>query len=182
MALEAWQSGPLAGVSPLLMPAAHAVVQARADIAEHAAGLRVEGLWLEPHGAASCGFHLRHISGSIDRLLTYAKGQTLTAEQFQFLKSEREPGEPPEEAESLIAAAAAQVDEMMRLIRATPDESLFEERFVGRARLKTNVFGLLFHTAEHTQRHTGQLITTAKIVRGLGAALGEKNWREDGGA
>jgi uncharacterized damage-inducible protein DinB len=167
VALEAWQSGPLEGVSPLLMPAAHAVVQAKVDIAEHAAGLEVEELWLEPHGAASCGFHLRHLAGSIDRLLTYAKGEALTGEQFRFLKSEREPGEPPEEADSLVAAAAARIDEMMSLIRATPDDTLFDERFVGRARLKTNVFGLLFHTAEHTQRHTGQLITTAKIVLGM---------------
>jgi hypothetical protein len=39
---------------------------------------------------------------------------------------------------------------------------------VGRARLPSTVFGLLFHVAEHTQRHAGQAITTAKIVRGLG--------------
>lgn len=182
MALEAWQSGPLDGVSRLLMPAAHAVVQAQADIAAHAAGLRAEELWLEPHGAASCGFHLRHLAGSIDRLLTYAKGQTLTDEQFQFLRSEREPGEPPAEAPALVALAAAQIDEMISLIRATPDESLFEERFVGRARLKTNVFGLLFHTAEHTQRHTGQLITTAKIVRAVCGSQDARSRREDGGA
>lgn len=173
MALEAWQSGPLEGISRLLMPAAHAVVQAQSDIAAHAAGLRVEELWLEPHGAASCGFHLRHLAGSIDRLLTYAKGEALTGEQFRFLKSEREPGVPPADAAALVAAAAAQIDEMLSLLRATPDNVLFEERFVGRARLKTNVFGLLFHTAEHTQRHTGQLITTAKIVRGMCAREGK---------
>jgi hypothetical protein len=167
MALEAWQAGPLDGVSRLLMPAAHAVAQAAADITAHAAGLTVEELWLEPHSAASCGFHLRHIAGSMDRLLTYAQGRTLTDGQFQFLRAEREPGEPPAEAAALIAAAAARIDQMLILLRATPGDALFEERFVGRARLKTNVFGLLFHTAEHTQRHTGQLITTAKIVRGM---------------
>ncbi|MEP7341561.1 MAG: DinB family protein, partial [Acidobacteriota bacterium] len=53
------------------------------------------------------------------------------------------------------------------VIRATPDELLFEVRTVGRAQLPTNVFGLLFHIAEHTQRHTGSIIAMAKIVRGL---------------
>jgi hypothetical protein len=175
MPLEAWQSGPIAGVSRLLMPAAHAVVQAKADLEMHAAGLTTEGLWLELHGAASCGFHLRHIAGSLDRLLTYARGGTLSDEQFQFLRTERVPGEPPEDAEMLVAAAGARIDEMMELIRATPDERLFEPRYVGRARLETNVFGLLFHTAEHTMRHAGQFITTAKIVRNISATNGGTN-------
>lgn len=165
MPLEAWQSGPIEGVSRILMPAAHAIVQSKADISEHAAGLTIEELWTEPYGAASVGFHLRHVAGSIDRLLTYTKGEALTEGQFRFLKSERLANELPNDAQSLIDAAAASIDEMVRVIRATPEESLFEDRYVGRARLKTNVFGLLFHIAEHTQRHTGQIITTAKIVR-----------------
>jgi hypothetical protein len=32
------------------------------------------------------------------------------------------------------------------------------------------VLGLLFHAAEHTSRHVGQLITTLKVVRGSGSA------------
>lgn len=175
MALEAWQSGPMAGVSRLLMPTAHAIVQAKADVETHAAGLTAEELWFEPHGAASCGFHLRHIAGSIDRLLTYARGESLSDRQFQFLKAERVPGEPPDAAAKLVAAAGARIDAMMALIRATPDETLFVPRFVGRARLETNVFGLLFHIAEHTMRHTGQFITTAKIVRNILATNGGTN-------
>ena len=52
-------------------------------------------------------------------------------------------------------------------LAATPPESLGDERLVGRAALPSTVRGLLFHGAEHTQRHVGQVITTAKIVRGL---------------
>jgi len=163
---EPWLCGPLAGVSPLSMPAAHALTQARADLETHASALSVAQVWSEPGGAPAVGFHLRHIAGSIDRLLSYALGRNLTDDQFRFLAAERIPGEPPPLAEQLIAAAQAQIDEALRVIRSTPDESLFDPRAVGRAQLPTNVFGLFFHLAEHTQRHTGQLIATARIVRG----------------
>jgi hypothetical protein len=130
-------------------------------------GSRLSKIWLEPGGAPSVGFHLRHIAGSIDRLLTYTAGHDLTDDQFESLARERVPGTPPAEVKDLITAAQSQVDRAIDIIRATPDESLFEPRSVGRSRLPTNVFGLLFHLAEHTQRHTGQLIATATIVRGL---------------
>jgi uncharacterized damage-inducible protein DinB len=164
---EPWLCGPLPGVSQLTMPAAHALAQSRADIEMHAARLSTEQVWTEPGGAPSLGFHLRHIAGSIDRLLTYAAGGNLTDEQFRFLAEERIAGTPPTEVTQLIAAAQSKIDETMSVIRATPDELLFEARAVGRAQLPTNVFGLLFHIAEHTQRHTGQIISTAGIVRGL---------------
>jgi hypothetical protein len=137
------------------MPAAHALTQSRADLEMHAARLSIEQVWTELGGVPSVGFHLRHIAGSIDRLLTYTAGGNLTGEQFRFLAEERIPGAPPTEVTQLIA------------IRATPEEILFEARVVGRAQLPTNVSGLLFHIAEHTQRHTGQVIATSGIVRGL---------------
>ncbi|MBO0727247.1 MAG: DinB family protein [Blastocatellia bacterium] len=165
--LEPWLRGPLPGISRLTMPAAHALAQSRADIAMRAAGLSIEQVWMEPGGGPSVGFHLRHIAGSIDRLLTYAAGGNLTDDQFHFLSEERIAGTPPTEATQLIAAAQSEIDEALNVIRATPDEILFEARAVGRAKLPTSVFGLLFHIAEHTQRHTGQLIATARIVRGL---------------
>jgi uncharacterized damage-inducible protein DinB len=164
---EPWLCGPLPGVSQLTMPAAHALAQSRADIETHAARLSTEQVWTEPGGAPSLGFHLRHIAGSIDRLLTYATGGNLTDEQFRFLAEERIAGTPPTEVTQLIAAAQSKIDETLSVIRATPDDLLFETRAVGRAQLLTNVFGLLFHIAEHTQRHTGQIISTAGIVRGL---------------
>jgi uncharacterized damage-inducible protein DinB len=165
MPTEPWLSGPVAGVSPLLMPAAHALLQANNDIVQYAAELTIEQLWREPNGLPSVGFHLRHIDGSSDRLLSYTKGEALSDAQFAFLKSERAPGEPLPTAAELIAAVQARIAGLLDFIRATPDESLFAERLVGRAQLPTNVFGLLFHIAEHMQRHVGSLIVVAKIVR-----------------
>jgi uncharacterized damage-inducible protein DinB len=151
-----------------MMPAAHALIQSRADIEMRAASLSTEQVWTKPGGGTSVGFHLRHIAGSIDRLLTYTAGRNLNDEQFRFLSEERIAGTPPTDAAQLIAAAQSKIDEALSVIRATPDEFLFEARAVGRAKLPTNVFGLLFHIAEHTQRHTGQIIATARIVRGMG--------------
>jgi uncharacterized damage-inducible protein DinB len=164
---EPWLRGPLAGVSALTMPAAHALMQSRAEIEVHVATLSVAEVWSEPAGAPPVGFHLRHIAGSIDRLLAYTLGKQLTDEQFRFLATERIPGELPPTAGQLISSAQSKIDEALQVICSTPDARLFEPRAVGRAQLPTNVFGLLFHIAEHTQRHTGQLITTARIVRGI---------------
>jgi hypothetical protein len=82
---EAWLRGPLDGIDPVLMPAAHALVQAGEDLQQAASDLTVEQLWVTPGGAASPGFHLRHIAGSIDRLLTYARGEQLNEAQRQAI-------------------------------------------------------------------------------------------------
>jgi uncharacterized damage-inducible protein DinB len=150
------------------MPAAHALVQAREDLELAASELTVEQLWLKPGSAAPLGFHLRHIAGSIDRLLTYARGAQLSEIQRQAIPLEGQPGDPPAKAVTLIRGAQAAIERALAAIRSTPKESLFEPRTIGRKALPTTVLGLLFHIAEHTQRHTGQVITTAKIVRGLG--------------
>jgi hypothetical protein len=80
------------------------------------------------------------------------------------LRAEGEPGTPPDGASILVARAQSAIDAAVEILRATPEDQLFEPRAVGRAGLPSNVFGLLFHCAEHTHRHTGQLVTTAKIV------------------
>jgi uncharacterized damage-inducible protein DinB len=149
----------------MLMPAAHCLLQCREEISAAAASLATEQLWARPGGAASVGFHLKHIVGSLDRLLTYARGAQLEREQLAALRAEGEPGSPPDDASTLIARAVAAIDSAVENLRAAPDAELFEPRVVGRAGLPSNVFGLLFHCAEHTHRHTGQLVTTAKIVK-----------------
>src|SRR5262249_34839662 len=111
---EPWLCGPLADVSVMTMPAAHALTQSRADLEVHAAGLTVEQIWSEPGGAPAVGFHLRHIAGSIDRLLAYTAGRSLTGDQFRALSSERIPGDPPPNAKWLVAAAQSQIDEALR--------------------------------------------------------------------
>jgi len=161
---EVWLRGPLPGVLPLLMPAAHCLMQCREELVT-AADLTTDQLWATPGGAASAGFHLRHIVGSLDRLLTYARGAQLDRDQLGYLRAEGEPGEPPDTAPTVVASAQAAIDSAIQVLRSTSDSDLLLARSVGRAALPSNVLGLLFHCAEHTHRHTGQLITTAKIVR-----------------
>jgi hypothetical protein len=162
---EAWLRGRLPDVAPHLMPAAHALVQAAEDLERVAAGLSTAELWDRPGGAASAGFHLAHVAGSLDRLLTYARGEALTAEQRAAAAAEARVADSGLEAGALVARAQAAIDQALAQIRATPSEAVLEPREVGRARLPSTVLGLLFHVAEHTQRHVGQLIATAKVAR-----------------
>lgn len=167
---EVWLRGPIPGVPPLLMPAAHALLGAAEDIEHAVAGLSAEELWARPGGAASVGFHVRHAGGSLGRLLTYARGEQLSDEERAAIPREGDPGDPPATAEELVRGLRAAVERALEQIRATSADTLLEPREVGRARLPSNVLGLVFHAAEHTQRHAGQVVSTAKIVRGLGAA------------
>ena len=111
------------------------------------------------------GFHVRHAAGSLDRLFTYARGEGLSEEQRAFLAAEGEPGSPPAEAAVLAQAFERQVDRALAQLRGTEEAALLEPRGVGRLQLPSTVLGLLFHAAEHTQRHVGQIVTTARIVQ-----------------
>jgi uncharacterized damage-inducible protein DinB len=160
---EVWLRGPLEHISPTLMPVAHALLQASEDI-EVASDLTSEQLWLKPGGAASVGFHLQHIVGSIDRLLTYAQGEQLSEGQLGFLRNE---SNPVGNAGELIAETKEAINKIVKVLRTTKDDILFEPRSVGRKNLPSTVIGLLYHIGEHTSRHAGQIITTTKIVKGL---------------
>jgi uncharacterized damage-inducible protein DinB len=162
---EAWLEGPLQGVDPYLMPIAQALVQVGRDV-ERLAGLAPATLWARPGGAASVGFHLRHVAGVLDRLLTYARGEPLVEEQMRALGAEGEPGDPPAPAETLVREARAAVDRALIQVRSTSREALLEPRGVGRRQLPSDVLGLLHHAAEHAVRHTGQALTTARIAGG----------------
>lgn len=165
---EVWMRGPVPGIPPLLQPVAHALLQALEDVQRTVSPLSPGELWARPGGAASVGFHVRHAAGSLDRLFIYARGEGLSAEQRAFLAAEGEPGSPPAEAATLAAAFEKQVDQALAQLRATPEATLLAPRGVGRLQLPSTVLGLLFHAAEHTQRHVGQIVTTARIVQGLG--------------
>ncbi len=166
---EPWLRGPVAGIPALLQPAAHALMMALEDVERAVAGLTADQLWARPGGAASAGFHLAHLSGSTDRLLTYARGAALTPEQLTALEAESglDTVRPP--LESLLALWRSTVERALEQIARIPDADLLLPRSVGRGRLPSNVLGLVFHAAEHAQRHAGQIVTTVKIVRG-GAA------------
>ena len=167
---EVWLRGPLPGIDGFLMPAAHALMQAREELASAVDGLSAEEVWRRPGNVAAIGFHLRHIAGATDRLLTYARGEMLTPEQMVVLRAEGEAGEPAAEVAELLAIAQSGIDAALARIAATPRETLLESREVGRKRLPTTVHGLLFHIAEHAQRHVGQVVTTAKLIRAETAA------------
>jgi uncharacterized damage-inducible protein DinB len=161
---EAWMRGPIEGIAPLLMPVAHALIQARDELERMASHIPPEHVWVTPGGAASIGFHVKHLGAALDRLFTYARGERLTDPQKEAFRSEAEPGVPPASLADLVRDAAAQIDRALDQLRRTADDQLLEYRGVGRAQLPSNVLGLLFHAAEHSTRHTGQLITTAKIL------------------
>ena len=163
---DVWLRGPVEGVPPLLMPAAHALLQAQEDLHAAAAALTPAELWQRPGGAAAIGFHLRHLSGSLRRLLAYAQGRKLTPGEVAGIPLEGEPGTPPATAAELLGVVDGAVEEGLAVLRGTGPEAILAPRTVGRAALPSNVLGLLFHAAEHTQRHTGQVIATAKVVRG----------------
>jgi uncharacterized damage-inducible protein DinB len=161
--------GPVDGVPALLQPVAHSLIFVREELHRVLPALAPAQLWTCPAGAASIGFHVRHVAGSLDRLFTYARGEALSEAQRAALKAEAEPGAPPADAASLLAAADAQIDLAMSQLRGTPAEALLERRGVGRLQLPSTVLGLLFHAAEHAQRHVGQVVTTARVVSSGGA-------------
>jgi len=145
---------------------AHALVQAMEDVRALTEDLDRQTLWTEPGGAASVGFHLRHMAGSLDRLLTYAKGEPLSDAQRASLEGEKEPS-PDVEAEALLGVVEDVVARALDQLRDTGEEELDSPRAVGRAGLPSSVRGLLHHAGEHTARHAGQVSTTVRVVRGL---------------
>ena len=162
---EVWLRGPITGIPPLLMPVAHALSQAREDVVRAAEGLSDDALWTRPGGAASAGFHMFHMAQSLDRLMTYARGETLTDSQRMALALEKS-GEIDAGADDLIELVTTSVERALRQLRCTSEGALTSERRIGRSLLPSTVLGVLFHAAEHTTRHAGQLITTVKVVTG----------------
>ena len=163
---EVWLRGALPDIPALLQPVAHSLLQSREELHATLPALSPDHIWATPGGAASIGFHARHAAGSLDRLFTYARGEQLTAAQKAWLAAEAQPDLRPQIIAGLLADFDQAVERALAQLRATDESTLTEARGVGRAQLPTTVGGLLFHAAEHTQRHMGQLMTTAKVVKG----------------
>ena len=156
--------GPIQGVDPLLAPLLFTFIQTREELELHTSGLTAEQVWMRPHGLAPLGFHLRHIAGSVDRLAAYLRGRPLSDPQREALEKEMEPGAGPAELLAAIDGIFRQVEGVVRGLDAA---RLTEWRGVGRKQLPATAIGLLVHIAEHTQRHLGQAIVMAKLVRAL---------------
>lgn len=158
---EPWLRGTLTDVPAVQRGVLHALELAGEDLERWTEDLNDSEIHAQPGGIAPVSFHLRHIARSMDRLLTYAEGAQLSAEQLAALKTELEPGGTKQE---LWAELRVQLDRSRKRIQAFSDQDLQQPRSVGKKQLPTSVGGLLVHVADHTQRHVGQAITTAKIV------------------
>ena len=163
---EVWLRGPLDGYHPMVTPVAHSLLQVRQDLARLQRTVTLDQLWARPGGAASIGFHVRHTAGALDRLLTYARGEALSAPQLLFLAGEEAPGDPPTPLSTLVIGVNAVIDRSLAQLRAIEPDRLLDPRQVGRSKLPSTVLGLLVHAAEHSTRHMGQAITTARILSG----------------
>jgi uncharacterized damage-inducible protein DinB len=166
--LEVWQRGPLPGFTPLLQPIAHALLQAREEVEVYMHDFPVALLWERPAGLASCGFHLQHLSGVLDRVFTYARSEGLNPEQFAQLEEEGKDATPGYTVNNLLERFSKQVDQALVQLKSTDAETLADYRGIGRAGLPSTVIGLLVHAAEHTMRHVGQLMVTAAVVKNQG--------------
>jgi uncharacterized damage-inducible protein DinB len=158
---EPWLRGTLTDVPPIQRAVLHALELAQEDLHRWCSSLNDEELNASPEGIAPVSFHLRHIARSMDRLLTYAEGRQLAPEQVALLKSELEAGTPRNELFIELRSALAVSAARIRSFAATQTN---EPRSVGKKAMPTTVAGLLVHVADHTQRHVGQAVTTAKLV------------------
>ena|ERR1700761_2787280 len=162
--MEFWLRGALPHIPALLQPVAHALLQAREEVGELMVGFPEVHLWDMPAGVASPGFHLQHLAGVLDRLFTYARGEVLSERQLEELFGEGKPMEGMDTIAGLLERFNQQIDRSLDQLRQTSGLTLTAQREVGRNKAPSTVGGLLFHAAEHTQRHVGQLLVTVRIL------------------
>jgi len=174
---EPWLSGSLSDVPAVPRAVLHALELAANDLRRWCGGLTDEEINTRPEGMAPVAFHVRHIARSLDRLLTYAEGRQISEEQLAVMGAELD-------AAAKVSEVFAELEESFQKsaarIRALAAENLEQARCVGRRKLPTTLGGLLVHCADHTQRHVGQAITTAKFVlaRRRGGGLAEESGKD----
>jgi uncharacterized damage-inducible protein DinB len=161
---EVWLRGPMNELPVLVQPVAFALLQACEEIETLMDDFPNELLWEKVAGMASPGFHLQHMAGVLDRMFTYANQKQLSQGQLQYLAEEGKPEEGITVAQ-LVNTFSLAVELSLRQLGRIDDGMLTEYRGVGRKNLPSTLMGLLTHAAEHTMRHTGQLLVTVKILR-----------------
>jgi uncharacterized damage-inducible protein DinB len=161
--VEPWLRGTWTDVDAVRRAVLHALELAVEDIARWCDGLNGEEIESCPLGLLSVGFQLRHIARSLDRLLTYAEGQQLSERQLKLLKTE----EVFIDREATLMEFAQAIEISTKRLLTFSEKTYEQPRKVGRKKLPTTVGGLLVHCADHTQRHVGQAVTTAKAVIAL---------------
>jgi hypothetical protein len=160
-ATEPWMRGTHGELDPVRRAVVHALELAEEDVARWCDELGDEAMFARPGGVPPVAFHLRHMARSLDRLLTYAEQEVLSESQLKALRTEMDAGAAAE----VLAEFRAGLRVAKERVKAIDPKSFGEARGIGRKRLPTTVVGLLIHCAEHTQRHVGQAVTTAKLVR-----------------
>lgn len=163
---EPWLRGTHSEVPAVGRAVLHALDLALDDLTKWTEGLTEEEVHAQPLGLPSVSFHLKHIARSIDRILSYAEGGQISAEQLAGLKSEQSGDGTLAELLAEVEASLSNAAERVRVL-ATADFNTF--RGVGRKQLPTSIGGALIHVADHTQRHVGQVVTTAKVIMALRA-------------
>lgn len=161
---EVWLRGQLPGIPALVQPVAHALLQAQEEIHEMMQGFPDPLLWQRPAGVASVGFHLQHLTGVLDRLFTYAGNQQLSTQQLEYLKTEGVAADNIN-VSLLLERLDEQMEASLEKLKNIDPATLTDFRGVGRKQLPSTVLGLLFHAAEHTMRHTGQLLVTVRVLK-----------------
>lgn len=160
---EVWLRGPVADVPDALQPVAHALLQAREEIHSFMNKFPDALVWKKPAGLASPAFHLQHIVGVLDRLFGYADNLPLNHSQLKYLSEEGLEQEGITVA-SLLQSLDRQIDSSLQHLKEADPATLADARSVGRKQLPSTRLGLLFHAAEHTMRHTGQLLVTTRVL------------------
>ena len=162
--VEPWLSGTHTEVPAIGRAVLHAFDLALDDLTKWTEGLTDAEVHLEPLGLTSISFHLKHIARSTDRLLTYAEGGQISTEQLALLKMEKGGDETLAELLAEVETSFSNAADRVGVL-ATADFATF--RGVGRKQLPTSIGGAMVHVADHTQRHVGQVVTTAKVLRAM---------------
>ncbi|MGA2559202.1 MAG: DinB family protein [Terracidiphilus sp.] len=160
--VEPWLRGTHAEVPAVGRAVLHALDLALDDLTKWTDGLTDAETHARPIDLPSVAFHLRHIARSTDRILSYAEGNQLSIEQLTALKAEQS-GE--ETLAALLAEVEVSFSNAADRVRVLATANFDTPRGVGRKQLPTSIGGALIHVADHTQRHVGQVVTTAKVIK-----------------
>jgi len=161
--MEPWLTGRWNELNPVLAAVLYSFEHARQDLERWTSGLTDEQIWHRSGEVASVGFHIRHIAGSVDRLVTYAAGKQLSADQMKDLEGEKSPEGPPRNA--LLELLDQKLRQSEAVIRSFDPSELGTIIEIGRKRTPVPLGVLLVHISEHTQRHVGAAIVTTKLAR-----------------
>src|SRR3954465_2360475 len=126
--VEVWLRGPVPDIQPLLQPAAHTILQVGEDVLPIVERLTPAQLWARPGGAAAIGFHLAHLPGSLERLLTYSRGESLSPDQFARLTAERTVHEDRPQLAALLDAFRSGLGAAIDYLRTVADDMLLTPR------------------------------------------------------